>query len=408
MFVNFKDVFKEKTQKNIPVPQPLLNYMSNSLPVGLKYEATEHGICRIVADSGETQINDLTFKPTDEQKEVLGENPSYDDVMEYIYNAQQQIQIVPCKEGILNINGNDIPLEKYSLNPMTGVTMRDGLFFLSPPEFPKPFEITVATEKYSRKLKVQRIVSKSVDISKYESAPDEPFALNYRLNRKSQTIQISVSIKSPNTKTVRDLVESASLYNAFLNGTATINGMQLHANVKESERKEFHPKTIAFWEKVLQIESYLGVSFVPPKEDVDFDTMCFVEQLYQSFIFKRPTQEKYRINTLSGQRLENDGVDIKKYIGKQIFLISTNSDERELFGVNLKTFFISGQCNAVLSEYEETDEKYKITFGDLSTEKPFFTASLYFKEEKEMDAFVANNTPLAEDMHKALKPSSYF
>ena len=89
MFVKFDKVFKKKNQAELNIPDSLLAHISKSLPEGLSYTATEDGFCYVTAESGEVNISGLYFRPTDKQREALGETFSHADVMEYMYNSQQ-------------------------------------------------------------------------------------------------------------------------------------------------------------------------------------------------------------------------------------------------------------------------------------------------------------------------------
>lgn len=407
MFVDFNSVFK-KNQQKLSVPESLLKYLSKSLPNGLRYEALPDGNCSIVAESGNTSYGDLLFKPTEEQKKILGEKYTDEDVLEYGYNAQQQLRFEPKDPNFLVINGQSVPIEDCFINPLTRVQLLGSSFYVMPKPFPDPFLISVESKKYKRILKIKRVANQSVYVYKFESDCNEPFVIEYFIDTRANTIQISTAMKLRNAHTVRDLVETTSIYNAFVDGTASIEGEPVQQKPSDGAVKRFDDKTIVFWEKVLKIEEVLGVSFIPPMEDIDFDTMCLVEQLYQSFAFQRPTIDSKRINSISGTWAEKTLTKPEDCIGKQLFMIFTGKRTEVLFGVELTLYFISGQCNAVVSDYKLKDKKYTIQFADWSVERHFFTAILYFENQDAMNSCVKNNTPLEERMHNAKQPSDYF
>lgn len=73
MLSNFNKVF------NNPLPQPqqkipasYAEYISKSLPEGIRYIPIEQGGCAIVSDTDKLTISGLQFCPTDEQKKILG------------------------------------------------------------------------------------------------------------------------------------------------------------------------------------------------------------------------------------------------------------------------------------------------------------------------------------------------
>ena len=405
MFVDFDKIFKKKTQNELPIPDSLLAHMSKSLPEGLSYTASADGNCYIVADSGEVNITGLIFRPTDEQRAILGDHFTIDELMEYMYNSQQQIRLELKTPGTLILNGKEIPVSQFVQNPFKQLQIVDGSFVSMPKPFPPPFELTIASEKYHRQVKMQRVANESVDTAKFISDADEPFVLSYYANKKAMTIQFNVSLNLKAARTIYDFVTSVSIYNAFVDGRATMDGQPIQTKVSGEKEKRFDDRTIVFWEKVLEIEKYLNVSFVPPAEDIDYETICLVEQLYQSFIFNRPTRELKRVNSITGTWVADGSVKPEDCIGQHLFFSFDGESKINLFGVELNLYCIIGQCNAVVTDYVVNEDKYTMAFGDLDQDKPLFSAVLYFKDETSMKACRDNVTTLADDMHKAQKPN---
>lgn len=408
MFVEFDKVFKKKTQKELSIPDSLLAHMNKSLPEGLSYRILEDGNCHVTGNSGEFKISGLVFKPTAEQQAVLGENFTHEDLVAYMYNSQQEMRLELETPGKLVVNGKEISVSQFVQNPYNQIEIVDGSFWTAPKPFPSPFNLEIGSEKYQRKLTVHRIPNQSVYTAKFQSDTSEPFILQYFANEKAQTLQFSVSLNLKAAHTIRDFVESVSIFNAFMDGTATLEGQPIPTKVDGDAEKRFDEKSIVFWEKVLSIEEYLNVSFVPPQEDVDYETMCIVEQLYQSFIFGKPTRDLQRVNSISGTWVPEGAINPEDCIGKHIFSSFDGSSTIELFGVKLDLYCIVGQCNAIVSDLVVDDGKYTMTFSDVSKDKPFFTSVIYFKDEDTMKKSRDNFASIAEEMHNALKPSSYF
>jgi hypothetical protein len=157
----------------------------------------------------------------------------------------------------------------------------------------------------------------------------------------------------------------------------------------------------------IDFDNVVGVTFVPPTEDVDYETICTVEQLYQSFFNNRPTRDIQRINSISGTLVPNSGIDPEDCIGKPMFFIFETEAMLNLFGVEVKLNGIVGMCNAMVSDYESDGDKYTMTFGNVSDEQPFFTAVIYFKDETSMQNCRETCKSLTEDMQAALSPSSF-
>ena len=59
----------------------------------------------------------MTLEPTDQQKEILGDDFSFDDIMNLSYNSQKPVPVRFKDDKYVNINGTDISIEQLSYNP---------------------------------------------------------------------------------------------------------------------------------------------------------------------------------------------------------------------------------------------------------------------------------------------------
>lgn len=407
MFVDFNSVFKKKTQKEMPIPPSLLEHMSNSLPDGLKYEALSDGSCHIIAESGNVSISGLVFKPTPEQKSIIGDNYTYDDVMKFSYNSQQAICFESQTPGTIIINGNSVPAEKFVVKPFSPIEVKKSSFYIMPSAFPAPFSVEVASPKYKRTLNIHRVANPSVDISKYESENNEPLVLTYYMNSSTKTVSLTASLKLNNARTIQDIVEAVSIYNAFIDGIASIAGTTMRRGVTNSEENKFNEESIVFWEKVMEIEKILDISFVPPKNDIDYKTMCLIEQLYQSLVHQKSTRESRRTTSISGEWNSDMDHQLDGRIGKKQFMIFAGEQKQKLLGVDFVVYLIAGQCNAIIANYTVSNGKYTIEFDDIDSDNPFFTAVRYFKTKDEMESIIKNNIPFEEEMLNAVAVSTF-
>ena len=388
MFVDFNRVFKNKTQTQLSVPNVLIDYMNRSLPTGIKYVIDSNGHCVITSTTESCNIGGFKFVPTEEQKKILGKNFTQQDILDYFYNIQEPIPLVLDKDGYILLNGQEFPVEKITFNPFSPIEYISGSFHMYPQKFPEPFQIKIGCNKYERTLLVKRIPNDSVSIAAFESDKDAPFYIQYFIDIKKQTLKLNVSFNIAKAKTIRDIVESTSIYNAFLDGKGTILGKALDVKLDSSAAKRFDDNSIVFWEKVLQVEEHLKISFIPPQKDVDFDTICLVEQLYQNLINQLPTRSSQLINSIDANwNFDSPQKSIKEIIGLPIFFEFEVISQIELFGVTMKLPSLLGIFNSVLKEYTEKGDKQRLIFIDESEEKKRYTSVMCFKSEEELKAY---------------------
>lgn len=408
MFVDFNRVFKGKPQTELKIPDAMVEHLSSKLPDGVRYKADESGNCEIVSEGGPINIGGLLFVPTEEQKKVLGKTFSMDDVLNYSYNAQKRIQLQLKKDGVIILNGEEFPIDRLHYSPYCPITFVSGEMFMYPQPFPAPFDLEVGCEKYARKLTFKRVPNESVHIAAFESDDEQPLVVKYFLNETKHTIAFNISFNLSYAKTVRDVVESTFIYNAFVDGKGLFCGHPLIADIDTSGLKKYDLDSAIFWEKVLHIENALGITFSPPQEDVDFSTIRIVEMLYQNLIKKLPTRDNKKIDSLDGEWDMRDDNGVKDSIGKSIYFEFQATYHMSLFGAEKDLPCVIGIFDSKLSNYTVKGKKYKLLLDHLSEEQHMYTSTLRFATENELQAYMnGDHNDIITELHTAKTPEDY-
>ena len=391
MFVDFNRVFNGKPQTELMIPDAMVEHLNTSLPQGVKYRATENGNCEIVSDGGSVTFGGFLFVPSEEHKKILGKKFTIEDVLSYSYNAQKPIPLQLKKEGYITLNGGEFPIDRLHYNPYCPVTYVSGEMVMYPQPFPAAFPLQVGCAKYSRQLTFKRVPNESVHIAAFESEGETPLTVNYFVDEVKSTIQFNISFNLSNAKTIRDIVEATSIYNAFVDGNGLFCGQPLIADIDASKVKKYDPDSVVFWEKVLLIEEVLGVSFTPPQEDIDFSTIRTVEMLYQNLIKKVPIRENKKIDSLDGEWDIRDDNEIRKSIGKSIYFEFQATSHIALFGIEKDLPCVIGIFDSTLTNYTVKGKKYKLLLDHLSEEKHMYTSTLRFIDEKNLTTYMESN-----------------
>ena len=405
MFVDFDRVFGKKPQSQMKVPEALAQFLSEQLPAGLKYIADEDGSCRIASVEGKPiTIGGFIYEPTEQQRQVLGEKYTTQDVLDYSYNAQQRIRLSLKRDGYILLNGKEFPVEKLLYRPYNPLKFVSGSFYMFPAAFPKPFSLTVGNGKYERTLRIRRVHNESINIAAFESEKENALYISYYVDEKQNRMTMNVSLNLTCAHTVRDIVEAASIYNSSLDGKALIGGKPF-----ETDAQGFDQSSLEFWEKVLRIEDELGVSFTPPHRDVKFDEMCVAEQLYQNLIRGLPIRDTMRIDSIDGAWNPANEKNIRKSIGQPMLFEFTAVRGIELFGVELELPCLMRIFNASLAGLEEEGSTQRIILGDQNCDTPRYTSFLCFKDEAHKKKYEesANRDASISQFHDAKRADEY-
>lgn len=410
MFVDFNKVFKEKQPTEHAIPPALLEYFNSSLPKNLKYKVDKNGNCILVSERESVNIGGFKFAPTTEQKKILGEHYSINDVLNYCDNSQQPIPLELEKEGVILLNGEEVPVDKLFFNPYKPLKYKSGTFYMYPYAFPEPFPITLGCGNYNITLPVKRVPNNSVSIAAFESDKNDAIYIKYYVDLANKTMTFNMELNTIKTKTVRDIVASISIYNAFIEGKGTFNGLSFNIQLATDKVKKIDQRTLNFWGKALKIEDALGVSFVPPHENLDSDSIYLVERLFQNFINHKPVCDVNKIDSIDVKwDLSNPDKKLDDLIGKGIVLQFEATENIELFGVKLQLPALIGIFNSVVKEYSTTKGgKQKLILVDESEDKKRYTAIICFKSEDEMKSYKSSEFQKVVDLlHEAKTVQEY-
>ena len=408
MFVDFNRVFKGKPQTELKIPDAMIEHLSSKLRQGLRYRATEDGNCEIISEGESVTVGGLLFTPSEEQRKVLGKKYTRDDVLKYSYNAQKPIPLKLKKDGIITLNGEEFPVDRIRYNPYCPISIVSGEIYMHPHPFPEPFPLTLGSKKYTKQLMFQRIPNESVNTAAFESQAEQALTVRYFVNELDQTIAFNISFNLSYVKTIKDIVETTSIYNAFVDGEGLFCGTPLIANIDTSKVKKYDLESLAFWEKVLLIEGALGVTFEPPMEDVDFTTISTVETLYQNLINSNPIRENKKIDSLDGEWDMVGDKHVQDSSGKAIYFEFQATSHLSLFGVDIALPCVVGIFDSVLSNFTVKGKKYKLVLEHLSEDKQMYISTLRFKTEQELaDYMNVNRDQRISALHDAQTAQRY-
>lgn len=408
MFVDFDKVFNSKPQPQVQIPNAFISYLNKQLPEGLKYTTDAEGNCVVTSDGDSFTLGGFVFTVSPEDKKVLGKEFTREDVLHLFYNRQKPIPLQLKKEGYVLLNGEEFPVEKMFLNPHNPIQRKSGSFFMSPRPFPEPFHLSVGCEGYERKLLVSRIPHDSVKMAAFESEKDAPLRISYLVDPDEHKLSMSMSFNLSYAKSIRDIVEATRIYNAYLDGRGYLCGQPLETKMSGEDAKRFEESSAEFWEKVLEIENHLGVSFIPPNEDVDFDTICLVEQLYQNLIKKIPIRETGKPDTLDGEWETENEEDMIASIGSIIYFEFEATRTIELFGAKFTLHGLIGIMDAILADVTRKGNKHRIVLKDAGEDRPRYTSSIFFADEESMKAYKeSDHNERITAFHDAKKAREY-
>lgn len=386
VFANFNDAFKGKPLSERKVSKVMLDYLSNELPNGVKYISDAHGNLIMVSENTSMKLGGFRLIITDEIKKALGENCTQNAIMQYAYNAQKEIPLELEKDGFIEVNGEEVAIEKIHKNLFRPVKYTNCKWYVKPQDFPPPFEITISGNEYTRKMRVHRVPHESLNVYAFESEITAPLIIKFYMDIENGKLHLTISYDLRYAVTVRDMVESIFIYNAFVDGKGKFINSDVTIPSIDSEKK-FSEQSAEFWRKVLLIEEKLQLKFVPPEGDVEFATMLEVEKLYQNLIKHQAIKENQIVNSITANLNMVEGKEIVDSIGKDMYFQYIADLKFSLFGEKFSLPAILGIFNCHILSIEKNKKKTKLIFADETNGKKAYTSVLCFANDTEMENF---------------------
>ena len=385
MFINPDKIQNLNEPSEERLPDAFVDYLSKSLPEGIKYEQLSDGFCTVVPEKADSlTIGGFTPKLNESQKEILGEKYTYNELLEYMYNSQTPIEMVPVDGENVTINGENISEKLLFCRPKDPIDIMETKRFMSPQKFPEPHSIKLSAGTVSVDIMIHRIPDNSIHRMVYESLESEYIYIHFTIDNHNHSSSFTINTKADMIKTVEEVISSMRIFNAFLDRTLCINGTPL-SSINNKEEHYFSEDSIQFWEKLLQIETVLNCKFIPHQENISFNLACEVERLYQNLINSTPVVSRYNVDYVNGLEDVNDHVH--ENIGKEVFFRFHSIETIELMGIKLELPTICYVFNCVFEDIITDGNKYRIKLANVSEDKPRYTSVLSFANEEAIEQY---------------------
>ena len=162
-----------------------------------------------------------------------------------------------------------------------------------------------------------------------------------------------------------------------------------------------------FWKKVLSIEEVLDLKFTPPENDIDFGTMCLVEELYQNLINNEPIKKNRKIESIDGKWDMKSEEDLKSSIDKTLFFEFEGQSKFSLFGQDFELPCLIAIFNSKLVKYSLKKEKYTLYLDNESENNKMYISILNFVKEDNLKAYRKDDSEQITLFHNAKTVQEY-
>ncbi|MED3542296.1 abortive infection system toxin AbiGii family protein [Bacillus toyonensis] len=396
MFANFNKALLNNNQKDTKIPKEVLGSLNEKLPNDLVYVEIEDrkGVVALTSNSSSMEFGGLSFNLNND---VFAEfKPSnVKEVLEFLYRTQRKYTISKDANEYITINGNKFKIDEVIKDPFKENEIGKYDITIYPQPFPEPFKLSFEGKGVKKDITFKRQPFADMHKVLFKNIDNETFSISYVLDERDKHLKFNFSLNLENTKTVEETVEALKLYYAFVSGDIKLNGSELNEYAIKEAEKTSVLETIKFWEKVLELQRRLRVTFIP-KSQLEIEDVVLIEKLYRTLIEEKPYKKYINISELTLTGTD----DVGKLLGQSGLSMSFHQhDNVKVFGVNLDLYSIICYFDFKVtdiksSEINKDDVSKSILLVEPVEGRKTYQSSIHFSTEQELKDYEVNNTEL--------------
>ena len=243
----------------------------------------------------------------------------------------------------------------------------------------------------------------------FKSDDSKCLSIIYYLNPDKHFFSMTMNISLDKANTVQEIIEAIEIYNAFIEGKGYIFDSVIDARLDTKNASRYDDEAFEFWKKVKELEDILGVVFDPHGNELEFNDVCDIEEIYQNLINKAPIRRNTSINSITSKwEVQKDGI-VEDTLGKPIYFEFDGRSTVKLFAQEIELPCIVGIFNAVLSRYEKNEATNECTIflENESDRKTMYTSTLRFLNKEELLKYKAETKDRIVQFRDAKKRHEY-
>lgn len=375
---SFHDIFGNREETNLDLPEEIIEILNESLPSNMNYVKGENGNYLIQPKIGEDNMcfkGKLSFDRERDPDIVdrLNLLPS-DKWIPYIYRIQKKVPVTNVMIGDDNIV---IPLEMTVKDPLKNDSFTINEEFIWVEKFSDPFYLTfISPEGDSLQVAFQQKAYDNFNEVLFESLNVECLKITIYLynplimdsndesfTSKEKQMVMKYSVTPSKAHSIGEAVTALHIVKGLYNKTTTINGNIIDFFDRRMDSEEYgFDDLVNLWEAVLKLENRLKTTFDPAQlyslDDPGlFNELCNGLVDNKLVIWKHPFDHFH----IDGYEQKTDGKTLEECIGMDsvTYQFLEGPFEVSLFGANFKVYSRSEMNGFIITSIDWDDDRKK-------------------------------------------------
>ncbi len=396
------------------IPKSVLEEMNANNIYGMKYVySNEDEMYVLVPNSDKIimKIQDFKIKDLDKILQKLDSDTyTMNDLLNYSYNAQQPLVLIPNDGFKQFINGQEFRMSELFIG---GVKISDeykGTFYIEPMKMDESITLKIGSKNNQREITFNRIPNDSVYTLRFKSNENDIVKIEYSVNTRKNKLKFYFNLNLSQITCAKQLYDAITyLRDIFDNGLMIfdkkipIENFTNSLNITES--------LIDVWNKIIKLEEKLNIEFEIGDGSLTEKNYKDILLLYSSIVENKPLRENISVNYISynyddetDKTINKLKEELKNGLKKDIYLEHEVIFKCELFNRSLSFNGIIGFFNLKISKIDTSkDDKSHYIYMENDLDNQTYSSTFLFQDDNDLEKF-----KISENHIKVLKDAKIY
>lgn len=387
----FSKNFKNKNQSQGFIPKPILDNLNSKLKNDLEYVYCGDDTYILTPNSDEMKIKIKNFdiQNIEEIKQKLDkDNIRMDELLEYSYNAQKELILLPKENFEQYINGVLIDNNKFMLSK-SPVALNKGKYFITPPKMDTVVKLMIGSKNNQKEIEFYRRPIDSLKKVRFSTGNNESIYVEYIIDMTQKMINFTIKSNDNNIKSIDEYIQ----VNEYIRDI-WIDGLYIENLLVSTEKNDLYIKDIKnkinIWKKVKEIKKLLNLEFDTKSFDLEKEDIEHIFILYKVLIEKKAVKRYEKIEKFSYKydQIDDDMIEnLNNIKGTSIYLEHECTYILKLFRKEYEFYGVIGYFNICISKIDENKKQYDVYIKKYK-DKNMYNGMILFQNKDEVSEFI--------------------
>lgn len=389
---SFVSNFKKQNMKEGFLSPSILDELNSKWNGNFAYHYFENEGYLLLPNNNKFEFKMKNFKVKNKEEieaKCGKENMTFNEILEYSYNAQKPIYLKPLENFQQFINDTLIDRNEMVIPESGELNFKNGEIIIAPPKMNINFVLKVGSLNNFYEFEFERKTTEHLMKKKFSTKDDSWIHIEYETN--NEKVNFNFIIDKNNISTPKQYLAGLKFMQDIYNEGMYINGHKISEPLKD-DKYESRSQLITLWQEIVEIEDFLNLNFKINKDEFSKEELIDIYTLHQTLIEHKPVKKFEKLNTASYEYNEQNEILFNKFNPdsyKNLYIEFYDEIEFDVLSTKINLYFIKGYFNLNVNKVEKNDEKQEyILYFDEDKDNKMFNSLMVFDSYDKLNEFV--------------------